>query len=101
MPEQAQRCLYCGTHRITAAPGTPEFEAEKKAAEEEAKRLERQRAIYSHGMGLGKRAGKASLVERLRGESLPVRLVAGLLAIPLLVIWPPWAIKWVKGLFLS
>jgi hypothetical protein len=101
MAEQAKRCLYCGTYRITAAPGTPEFEAEKKAAEEDAKRVERQKVIYSHGMGLGKSANRLSLAERLRHESLPVRLVAGLLAIPMLAIWPPWAIKWVKGLFLT
>jgi hypothetical protein len=101
MAEQARRCVYCGTHRITAAPGTPEFEAETKAAEEDAKRVERQKVIYAHGRGLGKSVGKPSLAERLRHESLPVRLVAGLLAIPLLAIWPPWAIKWVKGLFLT
>ena len=101
MAEQAKRCLYCGTHRVTAAPGTPEFEAEKKAAEEDAKRVERQKALYSHGMGLGKSGGKPSLAERLRNESMPIRLAAGLLAIPLLLIWPPWAIKWVKSLFLT
>jgi hypothetical protein len=96
---QAKRCLYCGTYRITAAPGTPAFEAEKKAAEEDAKRVERQRVLYAHGVGLGK-AAKPSLAERLRNESLPVRLVAGLLAIPLLVLWPPWAIKWIRKLLL-
>jgi hypothetical protein len=101
MAEQSQRCLYCGTPRITAAPGTPEFEAEKKAADEYAKKVERQKVAFAHGMGLGKRPGKVSLVERLRHEPLPVRLAAGLLAIPLLVIWPPWAIKWVKALFLT
>jgi hypothetical protein len=100
MAEQVKRCLYCGTYRITAAPGTPEFEAETKAAAEDAKRVERQKVIYSHGMGLGKSA-KPSLVERLRHESMPVRLVAGLLAIPMLAIWPPWAIKWVKELFME
>jgi hypothetical protein len=101
MAEHAKRCVYCGTHRITAAPGTLEFEAETKAAEEDAKRVERQKVIYAHGMGLGKSAGTPSLVARLRHESLPVRLMAAFLAIPLLVIWPPWAIKWVKGLFLT
>jgi hypothetical protein len=100
MAEQSKRCLYCGTQRIIASAGTPEFEAEKKAAEEDAKRVERQKVIYSHGMGLGKSAGKPRLVERLRNESLPVRLLAALVAIPLLAIWPPWAIKWVKELFL-
>src|SRR5580692_1119383 len=101
MTEQAKRCLYCGTHRITAAPGTPEFDAQTKAAEEDAKRVERQKVIYGHGMGLGKSSKKPSLAQRLRHESLPVRLVAGLLAIPLLALWPPWAIKWVKELFLA
>ena len=101
LAEQAKRCLYCGTKRIMAAPGTPEFEAEKKAAEEDAKRLEREKVAYAHGMGLGKRPGKPSLAERLRNEPLPVRLAASLLAIPLLLIWPPWAIKWVKSLLLN
>ena len=100
MAEQVKRCLYCGTQRILAAPGTPEFEAEKKAVEEDSKRVERQKALYAHGMGLGKSA-KPSVAERLRNESLPVRLGASLVAIPLLLIWPPWAIKWVKSLFLT
>jgi hypothetical protein len=97
---KAKRCVYCGTYRITAPPGTPEFEAEKKAAEEDARRVERQRVMYAHGVGLGK-AAKASLVERLRHQALPVRIVAALVAIPLLVVWPPWAIRWVKGLLLK
>jgi hypothetical protein len=101
MADQAKRCLYCGAYRITATPGTPEFEAQTRAAAEDAKRVERQKVIYGHGVGLGKSARKPSLAERLRHESLPVRLVAGLLAIPLLAIWPPWAIKWVKELFLT
>ena len=100
MGEQAKRCLYCGTHRITAPPGSPEFEVQQKEAEEDAKRVERNTVIYSYGKGLGKSARKPSLAERLRNESLPIRLAAGLLAIPLLAIWPPWAIKWVKELFL-
>jgi hypothetical protein len=101
MADEAKRCLYCGTHRITATPGTPEFEAQMRAAAEDAKRVERQKALYGLGVGLGKSARKPSLAERLRHESLPVRLAAGLLAIPLLAVWPPWAIKWVKGLFLT
>ncbi|MSR07800.1 MAG: hypothetical protein EXR93_12160 [Gemmatimonadetes bacterium] len=80
---------------------TTRFEVETKAAEEDAKRLERQKAAYSHGMGLGKSAGKPSLADRLRNQSFPVRLTASLLAIPLLMIWPPWAIKWVKSLLLD
>ncbi|HET7790713.1 MAG TPA: zinc ribbon domain-containing protein [Gemmatimonadales bacterium] len=99
--DQAKRCLYCGTYRITAQPGTPEYEAEKKAADEDAKRVERQKVIYAHGMGLGKSAAKPTLVERLSHESLPVRLAASLIALPLLAIWPPLGIKWVKGLFLT
>jgi hypothetical protein len=99
--EQSKRCVYCGTYRITAPPGTAEFAAQQKEAEEDAKRVERQKVIFAHGMGLGRSARKATLVERLRHESLPVRLAAGLLAIPLVVIWPPWAIRWVKGLFLA
>jgi hypothetical protein len=92
--------VYCGTYRITAAPGTPEFEVQQKEAGEDAKRVERNKVIYGYGKGLGKSVRKPSLAERLRHESLPVRLAAALLAIPLLVIWPPWALKWVKELFL-
>ena len=99
--EQSKRCVYCGTYRIIAAPGTPEFAAQQKEAEEDAKRVERNKVIFGHGMGLGKSARKPTLVERLRHESLPVRLAVGLLAIPLVVIWPPWAVKWVRGLFLD
>src|SRR5439155_15057399 len=54
----AKRCLYCGHVRILAAPGTPEYDAERAAAEADAKRLERQKVIYQHGMGLGKSATK-------------------------------------------
>lgn len=99
--EQAKRCLYCGTYRVTAAPGTPEYEAETKAAEEDAKRVERQKLIFSQGMGLGKRAAKPSLAAQLRSAALPVRFFAALLAIPLLAVWPPWAIKWIKELFVG
>lgn len=101
MAEQAKRCIYCGTYRITAPPGTPEYEAEQQAAAADAKRVERQKLLYAHGMGLGTRAAKPSLAEQLRSASAPVRFAAALLAIPLLVIWPPWAIKWVKELFLT
>ena len=101
MADQAKRCLYCGTYRITAQPGTPEYDAELKAAEEDAQRVERQRLIFSHGVGLGKRDAKPSLTEQLRSASFPVRLGAALLAIPLLVVWPPLAIKWLKGLFVG
>lgn len=99
--EQSTRCVYCGTYRITAAPGTPDFEAQQKEAEENAKRVERNKVIFAHGKGLGKTARNPTLVERLRHESLPVRLAVGLLAIPLVLIWPPWAVKWLKGLFMG
>jgi hypothetical protein len=100
MAETARRCLYCGTYRITAQPGTPQYAAEQQAADEDARRVERQKLLYTHGVGLG-RAAKPSLAEQLRSASAPVRFAAALLAIPLLVIWPPWAIKWVKELFLA
>jgi hypothetical protein len=99
--DQAKRCLYCGTYRITAQPGTPEYDAELQAAEDDAKRVERQRLIFSHGVGLGKRDAKPSFTEQLRSASLPVRFGAALLAIPLLVVWPPLAIKWLKELFVA
>jgi hypothetical protein len=101
LAEQSKRCVYCGTYRITAAPGTPEFEAQRKAAEEDAKRVERQKVIFAHGLELGTRVHRPTVLERLRNESLPTRLAAGLLAIPLVLIWPPWAVKWVRGLFLG
>lgn len=101
LAEQARRCLYCGTYRILARPGTPEYEAERQAAEADARRVERQRAIFAQGMGLSKRATERSLARRLRSASLPVRFVAALLAVPLLAIWPPWAIRWMKDLFLT
>jgi hypothetical protein len=99
--EQAKRCLYCGTYRMTAEPGTPEYEREVQAAEADAKQVERQKLIFSQGMGLGKRAAKPSLAEQLRSAAPPVRFLAALVAIPLLAVWPPWAIKWIKELFLG
>src|SRR5258705_9919114 len=70
----AKRCTYCGNYRILAAQGTPEYEIERAAAESDAKRVERQKAIYQHGMGLGKSAVKPSLAERLRQQSVPVKV---------------------------
>lgn len=101
MGEQAKRCLYCGASRITAAPGTPEFEAEKKAADEQAKKVELQKAIYSAGMGAGMKTQKPSLTAQLRNSSGPVKLLAALFAIPLVALWPPWGIKWLKELFMD
>lgn len=101
MGEQAKRCLYCGTPRITAAAGTPEFEAQKKAAEEQTKQVELQKAIFSAGLGPGMRTKKPSITDQLRGQSAPVKLLAALFAIPLICIWPPWGIKWLKELFME
>ena len=101
MGEQAKRCLYCGATRITAAPGTPEFEAEQKAAEEMAKKVEIQKAIYSAGMGTGVKAKKPSITDQLREQPAPVKFLAALFALPLVAIWPPWGIKWLKALFMD
>jgi hypothetical protein len=99
--EQAKRCLYCGASRITAAPGTPEFEAQKREAEVQEKKVELQKAIYSAGMGAGMNTKKPSLTEQLRAQSGPVKVLAALFAIPLVAIWPPWGIKWLKELFMD
>jgi hypothetical protein len=99
MGEQAKRCLYCGAPRITAAPGTPEYEAQQKEAEVVAKRVELEKAIYSAGMGAGMNTKKPSITDQLRNQSTPVKILAALIAIPLVAIWPPWGIKWLKGLF--
>jgi len=96
----AKRCLYCGHVRILAAPGTPEYEAERAAAEADAKRLERQKVIYQHGMGLGKSAMKPPLEERLAQQSLPVRVAVSLVAVPLLMLINPFkAYRLVKVVF--
>jgi hypothetical protein len=84
-----KRCIYCGYTRLLSTPGTPEYETEKAAAEADAKRLERQKAIYQHGMGLGKTAVKPGLVERLRRESPLVRVLIMLPLFPLLLLTMP------------
>ena len=95
-----RRCVYCGHTRILAAPGTPEYEAERAAAEADAKRLERQKVIYQHGMGLGKSAAKADLGERLRQQSFPVRIAVMLVLVPLLIVVNPFKLfKVVKAVF--
>jgi len=96
----AKRCTYCGTVRIFAAPGTPEYEAERAAAEADAKRIERQKAIFQHGMGLGKTAVKPSLAERLRQQSLPVKIAVMLVVVPLMMFVAPFkAFKLAKEVF--
>jgi len=86
----AKRCPYCGHYRIVAAPGTPEYEAERAAADADAKRVERQKALFQHGMGLGKTAAKPSLAERLRQQSFPVKLVVMLVVVPLMMFVNPF-----------
>ena len=96
----AKRCLYCGTYRILAAPGTPDYEAERAAADADAKRVERQKVAFQHGMGLGQRTAAPSLGDKLREQSLPVRLLVMAVAVPvLLLVWPPKAIRLVKDVF--
>jgi len=85
-----KRCIYCGYTRLLSAPGTPAYEAEKAAAEAEAKRLERQKVVYQHGMGLGKSAAKPSLAERLRQQSLPVKVIVMLVVVPLMMFVNPF-----------
>jgi hypothetical protein len=96
----AKRCIYCGYTRIIAAPGTPEYEVERAAAEADAKRLERQKVVYQHGMGLGKSSVKPSLEERLRRQSLPVRLAVMAVVVPVMMLISPFkAFRLVKGVF--
>ena len=96
----AKRCLYCGYSRILAPPGTPEHEAERVASEAEAKRIERQKAVFQHGLGLGKTAARPSLSERLRRQSLPVRLAVMALLVPLLMVVAPFrAFRMAKEVF--
>jgi len=96
----AKRCTYCGTYRILAKPGTPEYEVERAAAEADAKRIERQKVIFQHGMGLGKPAAKPSLAERLRQQSLPVKVAVMLVVVPLLMFVSPFkAFKMAKEVF--
>jgi len=86
----AKRCTYCGTYRILAAPGTPEYEVERAAADADAKRVERQKVLFQHGMGLGKSAAKPSLAARLREQSLPVKVVVMLVVVPLMMFVNPF-----------
>ena len=96
----AKRCPYCGNYRILAAPGTPEYEVERAAAEADAKRVERQKVIFQHGMGLGKTAAKPSLAERLREQSLPVKVAVMLVVVPLLMLVAPFkAFRLAKEVF--
>jgi len=95
-----KRCIYCGYTRLLAAPGTPEYQAEKAAADVEAKKLERQKAIYSAGMGLGKTSTKPGLVEQLRRQTPLVRVMIGLpLFLVLFLVMPFKAFKMVKEVF--
>jgi hypothetical protein len=95
-----KRCVYCGHYRILAPPGTPEYEAERAAAETEAKRLERQKVLYQHGMGLGKSAAKPPLAERLRQQSLLVRVAVMAVVVPALMLVAPFkAFRLVKDVF--
>lgn len=95
-----KRCIYCGHTRLLSQPGTPEYEAEKKAAELAAKKLEREKAIYSAGMGLGKTSTKPGLVEQLRRQTPLVRVLIGLPLLTLLLIVMPFkAFKMMKDVF--
>jgi len=73
---------------------------ERAAAEADAKRIERQKVIFQHGMGLGKPAAKPSLAERLRQQSLPVKVAVMLVVVPLLMFVSPFkAFKMAKEVF--
>jgi hypothetical protein len=95
-----KRCIYCGYTRILAAAGTPEHAAETKAAAADALKLERQKAIYQHGMGLGKTSTKPGMVEQLRRQTPLVRVAIGLpLFLVLFLVMPFKAFKMVKEVF--
>jgi hypothetical protein len=73
---------------------------ERAAAEADAKRIERQKVIFQHGMGLGKSAAKPSLAERLRGQSLPVKVAVMLVVVPVLMLVSPFkAFRMAKDVF--
>ena len=96
----AKRCPYCGSSRILAAPGTSGYEVERAAAEADDKRVERQKVIFQHGMGLGKSAAKPSLAERLREQSLPVKVAVMLIVVPLMMFVSPFkAFRMAKEVF--
>lgn len=70
------------------------------AADADAKRLERQKVMYQHGMGLGKSAAKPPLAERLRHQSLPVRVAVMAVLVPALMLVRPFkAFRLVKEVF--
>jgi len=95
-----KRCIYCGYTRLLSAPGTPEHAAETAAAEADAKKLERQKVIYQHGMGLGKTSTKTSMAEQLRRQTPLVRILIGLpLFLVLFLLMPFKAFKMVKEVF--
>jgi len=86
--EQSIRCLYCGY---------PVAATDEQREEEEA-RLARLTAMYSAGLGLpGKH--KRHWIERLREESVPTKLLAAGLLLPLMMIMPFKAIGWIREIF--
>ncbi len=92
--------MYCGHFRILAAPGTRAYEVERAAVEADAKRLERQKVIFQHGMGLGKTALKPGLAERLRRQSLLVRIAVMAVVVPALMLVAPFkAFRLAKEVF--
>ncbi len=100
MTASPPRCIYCGYTRLLSAPGTPAYEAEQAAAELDAKKLERQKVIYQHGMGLGKTSTKPGMVEQLRRQTPLVRVMIGLpLFLVLFLVMPFKAFKMVKEVF--
>jgi hypothetical protein len=100
LADGVKRCIYCGHVRILAAPGTPEYEAERAAAEAEAKKLERQKAIYQAGMGLGKASAPSGFASKLREQSLPIRILVMVILVPLLMVTVPFkAFRVVKDVF--
>lgn len=86
--QNAKRCMYCGTPRFTAAPGTPEREAEEKAAAEDERKLKQQTAMYRAGMGMPK-----------GGPQSDKNLGNIVKAVIMLFINPFAAIKHIKAIF--
>ena len=84
--DRSKRCLYCAKP-LDAATG-----------DETDNRARMLAAMYSAGVGLPA-APKASWLERQRDEPLLVKLVVALGIMPVALIWPPLAWKWIRTLF--
>ncbi|HEX5436969.1 MAG TPA: hypothetical protein VFW98_07415 [Gemmatimonadaceae bacterium] len=87
--DQSTRCLYC------ARPVAPSGEED---AEAEAARQEHLYAMYATGIGMPS-ARSRGWIQRLREESIAVRLLAVAALTPLLMVVPFRTIRWIQDIF--